>query len=83
MKDASNTFMSHVWMLLSETGNLLNQLLDLQKHSEAGNITNKVVKGTTSFPENQQLIRDRISLKFRYLIHRPKFLRVLMQMKSP
>ena len=74
MEDASDSFMSHVQTLLSETGNLSHQLLDLRKHFEAGNITNKVVEGTTPFPENQQSIRDGISLEFRYLVYRPKLL---------
>jgi len=66
MKDSSDSFMSHVQTLLSETGNLSDQLLDLRKHFEASNITNKIVDGIIPFPENQQLIRDGMSLEFRY-----------------
>jgi hypothetical protein len=66
MKDSSDSFMSHVQTLLSETENLSDKLLDLRKHFEAVNITNKIVDGTNPFPENQQLIRDGISLEFRY-----------------
>jgi hypothetical protein len=71
MKDASDSFMNHVRTLASETGNLSDQLLDLRKHFEAGNITNKIVDGTIPFPENQQLIRDGISLEFRYFVCHP------------
>jgi hypothetical protein len=66
MKDSSDSFMSHVQTLLSETENLSDKLLDLRKHFESVNITNKIVDGTNPFPENQQLIRDGISLEFRY-----------------
>jgi hypothetical protein len=66
MKDSSDSFISHVQTLLSETRNLSDQLLDLRKQFEVGNIANKIVDGITPFPENQQLIRDGISLEFRY-----------------
>jgi hypothetical protein len=74
MQQASDDFMSHVSMLLSETGNFSDQLLSLRKLFEAGNIPNKITDGTTPFPENQQLISDGISLEFRYFVYRPQFL---------
>ena len=74
MKEASDNFMSHVSTLMSDTGNFSDQLLNLRKLFEAGNITNKVVDGTTPFPENQQSIRHGISLEFRYRVCRPTFL---------
>jgi hypothetical protein len=65
MQDASDLFTSHAETLLSETGNFSEQLLDLRKLLEAGNITNKVVEGPIPFPENEQSIRNGISLEFR------------------
>ena len=73
MKEASDSFMHHISTLLSDTGNFSDQLLNLRKLFEAGNIPNKVVDGTTPFPENQQSIRDGISLEFRYRVCRPTF----------
>jgi hypothetical protein len=66
MEEASDLFMTHVTTLLSETGDFSEELLDLRKHFDAGNITNKIVDGTTPFPEDQQSIRDGISLEFKY-----------------
>jgi hypothetical protein len=74
MKEASDNFMMHVSTLLSDTGNFSDQLLSLRKLFEAGNIANKIVDGTTPFPENQQSIRSGISLEFRYRVYRPPFL---------
>ena len=74
MQEASDDFMSHVSTFMFQTGNFSDQLLNLRKLFEAGDITNKIVDGTTPFPENQQSIRDGISLEFRYLVCRPKFL---------
>ncbi len=65
MQEASESFMDHVTMLLSQAGDFSDQLLNLRKLLEASNITNKVVDGTIPFPENQQSIRDGISLEFR------------------
>ena len=65
MQEASDSFMAHVTTLMSQTGNFSEQLLNLRKHFEAGNITNKIVNGTIPFPENQELIRDGISLEFK------------------
>jgi hypothetical protein len=66
MKEASDSFLGHVRVLLLETGNFSDGLLNLRKLFEAGNITNKVVDGTIPFPENQQSIQNGISLEFRY-----------------
>ncbi|KAI0288520.1 HlyB/MsbA family ABC transporter [Russula brevipes] len=65
MEDASGSFVSHASILISETGNFSEQLMSLRKLLEAGNITNKVVEGTIPFPENEQSIRNGISLEFR------------------
>jgi hypothetical protein len=73
MEEASDLFMTHVTTLLSQTGNFSEQLLDLRKHFEAGNITNKIADGTTPFPENQQSIRDGISLELKYFVCPPQF----------
>jgi hypothetical protein len=72
MQEASDSFMTHVTTLLSDTGNFSEQLLNLRKHFEAGNITNKVVDGTTPFPEDPQSIRDGISLEFKYFVCPPQ-----------
>jgi hypothetical protein len=74
MQEASESFMGHVTMLLSQAGDFSDQLLDLRKLLEASNITNKVVDGTIPFPENQQSIRDGISLEFRYFVCRLRLL---------
>jgi len=51
--------------LLSQTTTFSDQLSALRKLFEAGDIPNKIVDGTIPFPENQQSIRDGISLEFR------------------
>jgi len=65
MQEASSSFMAHVRTLLSDTGDFSGQLLNLRKLLEAHNIPNKIADGTIPFPENQQSIRDGISLEFR------------------
>jgi hypothetical protein len=74
MKEASDSFMNHVQMLLYETGDFSDELSDLRKLFEAGNIANKVVEGTIPFPKNQQSIQNGISLEFRYFTCCPQFL---------
>jgi hypothetical protein len=74
MQQASNDFMMHISTLLSETGDFSENLLGLRKLFEASNISNKVIDGTTPFPQNQQSVRDGISLEFRYFVWRPKLL---------
>lgn len=78
MQEASDSFMAHVRTLLSNTGDFSEQLLNLRKLFEANNIPNKIADGTIPFPENQQSIRDGISLEFRYFVCRPHVLRVDM-----
>jgi hypothetical protein len=65
--------MTHVRTLLSKTGNFSEQLLSLRKLFEANNIPNKIADGTIPFPENQQSIRDGISLEFRYFVVQASF----------
>ena len=74
MEEASASFMGHITMLLLQTGDFSDDLLNLRKLLEAGNITNKVVDGTIPFPENQQSIQEGISLEFRYFVCRTRFL---------
>ncbi|KAI9507420.1 HlyB/MsbA family ABC transporter [Russula earlei] len=65
MQDASMSFLGHATRLLSQTGDFSDQLLALRKLFEAGNIPNKVADGSIPFPENEQSIRNGISLEFR------------------
>jgi hypothetical protein len=65
MQEASDSFMAHVTTLLSETGSFSEQLMNLRKNFEAINIKNKIADGTVPFPEDQQSIRDGISMEFR------------------
>ncbi|KAI0301013.1 HlyB/MsbA family ABC transporter, partial [Multifurca ochricompacta] len=65
MQRTSSSFMASVRTLLEQTGNVSDRLSALRKLYEAGNIVNKIVDGTIPFPENEQSIRDGISLEFR------------------
>lgn len=65
MQHASDSLLNHISTLRSNTGEFSDKLLALRRLLEAGNISNKVVDGTTPFPENEQSIRDGISLEFR------------------
>ena len=58
--------MESLRMLVSQTGHVSERLTTLRKLYEAGNIANQVVDGNVPFPENEQSIRDGISLEFRY-----------------
>ena len=58
--------MENVRSLLQQTGNVSGRLSALRKLYEAGNIPNQVTDGAVPFPENEQSIRDGISLEFRY-----------------
>ena len=82
MQEASDSFMTHVRTLLSKTGNFSEQLLNLRKLLEANNIPNKIADGTIPFPENQQSIRDGISLEFRYFVCCTHVLRIDMNKMS-
>jgi hypothetical protein len=63
-------FISSVRALVQNTGNISKHLSALRKLYEAGNIANQVADGTVPFPENEQSIRDGISLEFRYSEYR-------------
>ncbi|KAH9972436.1 P-loop containing nucleoside triphosphate hydrolase protein [Lactifluus volemus] len=65
MKDASRMFMTSIRMVLQKSKTFSEQLSALRKLFEAGNIINKVVDGTTPYPENEQSLRYGISLEFR------------------
>jgi hypothetical protein len=65
MQGASYEFIRHIGMLLEETGVFSKRLSSLRKFFEAENISNKVTDGTTPFPENEQSLRDGMSLEFR------------------
>jgi hypothetical protein len=60
--------MENVSALLRQTGSVSQRLSALRKLYEAGNIVNHVADGTVPFPENEQSIRDGISLEFRYFV---------------
>ncbi|KAH9993933.1 HlyB/MsbA family ABC transporter [Russula vinacea] len=61
----SGLFIDNVSALLRQTGSMSHRLLALRKLYEAGNIVNQVADGSVPFPENEQSIRDGISLEFR------------------
>ncbi|KAI0267129.1 HlyB/MsbA family ABC transporter [Gloeopeniophorella convolvens] len=65
MQRTSSTFLSSVRALLNQTGNVSEELSTLRKLYEAGNIENQIPDGSVPFPENEQSIRDGISLEFR------------------
>jgi hypothetical protein len=52
--------------LIDQTGSLSERMTALRRLYEAGNIVNQVVDGNVPFPENEQSIRDGVSLEFRY-----------------
>ena len=58
-------FAARIKIILQNAGSVSTQLSELRKLYEAENIENKVVDGTTPFPENAQSIGDGISLEFR------------------
>ncbi len=59
--------MGSVRQLLEQTGNMSDRLSALRQLYEAENIVNIVTDGTKPFPENEQSIRDGITIEFRYL----------------
>jgi hypothetical protein len=72
MQGASYEFTRHISRLLEETGTFSKRLSSLRKLFEAESISNKVTDGTIPFPENEQSLRDGISLEFRcpvYWLH--------------
>ncbi|KAI0288518.1 HlyB/MsbA family ABC transporter [Russula brevipes] len=65
MQRTSSSFIVSIRSLLDQTGNVSARLSALRKLYEAGNIANQVADGTVPFPENEQSMRDGISLEFR------------------
>jgi hypothetical protein len=66
IRGASGMFMMNIRIVLEQSKNFSEQLSALRKLFEAGNISNKIVDGTTPYPENEQSLRYGISLEFRY-----------------
>jgi len=79
MQRTSGMFISSVRTLVQNTGNISEYLSALRKLYEAGNIVNQVADGAVPFPQNEQLIRDGISLEFRYFERRWFFPVMLIQ----
>ena len=69
-------------MLLHQTGKGAvsgpERLSTLRKFYETRNIENQVEDGGVPFPENEQSIRDGISLEFRYFVQRLGFFIVML-----
>jgi hypothetical protein len=63
---SSMLFVDSLRTLFDQTGSLSERMTSLRRLYETGNITNQVVDGNAPFPENEQSIRDGISLEFRY-----------------
>jgi hypothetical protein len=60
-----STFAQRINFISQNAGSISNQLSELRNLYDAENIANKVVDGTTPFPENAQSIGDGISLEFK------------------
>jgi hypothetical protein len=71
--------MASLKALFRQTGNTSNQLSTLRKLYEVGNIANQVADGSVPFPENEQSIRDGISLEFKYFCMLTAALRALIR----
>ncbi|KAF8264168.1 P-loop containing nucleoside triphosphate hydrolase protein [Lactarius quietus] len=65
LKQSLSTFARRIKSISQIMGGISARLSSLRKLYEAENISNKVVDGTTPFPENAQSIGDGISLEFR------------------
>jgi hypothetical protein len=65
LQGSLSTFAQRINLILQDAGSISVQLSDLRKLYDAENIANKVVDGTTPFPENAQSICDGISLEFK------------------
>ena len=65
LQQSLSTFASRIRDIFHTMGSISARLSSLRKLYEAENIPNKVVDGTTPFPENAQSIGDGISLEFR------------------
>ena len=72
LQQSINTFAMRMHNISSNVGSIATRLSSLRRLHEAENIPNKVVDGTTPFPENAQSISDGISLEFRYFIYIPQ-----------
>ena len=66
IQDTTTEFMFLFVHFLEETGSIAERLHSVRQLYEIENIPNKVVDGTTSFPENQESLRSGISLEFRW-----------------
>ena len=75
---SSILFMDSLRSLLDHTGSLSERLTALRRMYEAGNIANRVVDGNVPFPENEQSIRDGISIEFRYFLYDDCFVPVML-----
>jgi hypothetical protein len=65
LQQSLGTFVSRITDIFLSMGGISARLSNLRKLYEAENIPNKVVDGTTPFPENAQSIGDGILLEFR------------------
>jgi hypothetical protein len=72
LQQSISTFAMRMHQISANVGSISTRLSDLRKLYEAENIPNKVVDGTTPFPENAQSIGDGISLEFRCFIFLPQ-----------
>jgi hypothetical protein len=59
------TFVSRITDIFQTVGSISTRLSNLRKLYEAEKIPNKVVDGTTPFPENAQSIGNGILIEFR------------------
>lgn len=63
----ANMFSSSLFALFGESFSLAEQFASVRKLYEISNIRNRIVDGNVSFPENQQDLRNGISIEFRYV----------------
>ncbi|KIJ59811.1 hypothetical protein HYDPIDRAFT_118060 [Hydnomerulius pinastri MD-312] len=61
----ANSFSSSLFHLFGESFSLAEQFASVRKLYEISNIPNRIVDGETPFPENQQGLRNGISVEFR------------------
>ena len=67
IRENSSSFTSSVLGLLDQTGYIAEQLATVRRLYEIENIANKVVDGREPYPENQQKLKDGISVEFRWM----------------
>ena len=65
LQQSLSTFSARINYIVHYAGSISARLSDLRKLYEAENIPNKIIDGTTPFPENAQSMGDGISLEFR------------------